>query len=85
MEAITPKEFNDMFDDQKSTYLWDNGIFVSERFVKDDYIVKSYSLLDFYVDVYYSLHDNKIETINALETEDDLNGLLSEIKLIDYL
>lgn len=80
---VTADKFNKMVTDAKANFLWDNGVFVNERVSYNKYLIKVYSLLDFYVEVYYSIEDNKIEDIYAIETEEDWDGFLKTIDLKD--
>ena len=82
---MTPDKFNSMLTDAKANFLWDNGVFVDERISYNKYLIKIYSLLDFYVEVYYNINDNKIEDIYALESEDDWEGILKMINLTKLL
>jgi len=79
--VVTAEKFNKMLTDAKANFLWDNGAFVNERVSYNKYLIKIYSLLDFYVEVYYSIEDNKIEDIYAIETEEDWDGFLKTIDL----
>ncbi len=79
--TMTPARFNRLMTDAKANFLWDNGVFVGERVSYNKYLIKIYSLLDFYVEVYYGIEDNKIEDIYAIETEDDWEGFLKTIDL----
>lgn len=79
--TVTADKFNQMMTDAKANFLWDNGVFIDERISYNKYIIKVYSLLDFYVEVYYSIEDNKIEDIYAIETEEDWDGFLKNIDL----
>lgn len=81
---MTPEKFNSLITDAKANYLWDNGVFIDERICYNKFIIKVYCLLDFYVEVYYSMSDNKIEDIYALETEEDWEGFLKNIDLKEY-
>ena len=81
---MTPEKFNSLITDAKANYLWDNGVFIDERMCYNKFIIKVYSLLDFYVEVYYSMSDNKIEDIYALETEEDWEGFLKNIDLKEF-
>lgn len=82
---MTPDKFNHMLTDAKANFLWDNGVYVDERVSYNKYLIKIYSLIDFYVEVYYSLEDNKIEDIYAIETDEDWEGFLKVIDLQDLL
>ena len=83
--SMNPSKFNRMITDAKANFLWDNGIFVDERVSYNKYLIKVYSLIDFYVEVYYSIDDNKIEDIYAIETEQDWEGFLKTIDLSQLL
>lgn len=80
---MTPADFNKKPTEGKATVLWDNGVYAGERVVYNKYLVKIYSLLDFWVEVYYDIKDNRLEDIYALETEEDFNGILNSIDLVE--
>lgn len=56
-------EFNKLPLDQKTNYLWDNGICLNQRLVKNQYIVCIFSLDTFYVEAVYSKRNNKVDRI----------------------
>lgn len=82
---MTAKNFNELSIENKSTYLWENGIYVDERVSYNKYLIKIYSLDDFYVEVYYSIEDNKIEDIYGVETDEDWEGFLKTIDLRELM
>ncbi|GIV32778.1 MAG: hypothetical protein KatS3mg031_0313 [Chitinophagales bacterium] len=79
--TMTAARFNRLMMDAKANFLWDNGVYVGERVSYNKYLIKIYSLMDFYVEVYYGMEDNKIEDIYAIETEEDWEGFLKTIDL----
>ena len=83
MITMTAEKFNSLITDSKANFLWDNGVYVDERISYNKYLIKIYSLVDFYVEVYYCIEDNKIEDIYAIETDEDWEGFLKYINLKD--
>ena len=84
MMLMTPVKFNTLMTDAKANFLWDNGMYVDERISYNKYLIKIYSLMDFYVEVYYSMEDNKIEDIYAIQTDEDWDSFLKGINLKDF-
>ena len=83
MITMTAEKFNSLITDSKANFLWDNGVYVDERISYNKYLIKIYSLVDFFVEVYYCIEDNKIEDIYAIQTEEDWEGFLKYIQLKD--
>lgn len=83
---LTVQEFNGLASETRANYLWEHGVFFAERFVKQDFIVKTYSLGKFYADVWYSLHTNKIEDIFGFDTDDAvLDNIIKDIDLRKFI
>ena len=78
---MTAKQYNELSTNARADYLWDQGIFLLQRQVKGNYIIKMYSLEKFFVEVCYNATDNCIDDISALEKDDDWYGYLNFINL----
>ena len=77
-------KYKELSVDDKASLLWENGSFVEDRVQYNKYKVCTYSLYNFYVEVFYDISNNKIKRITALETESEWHGYLSSINL-NYL
>ena len=64
----------------KADILWQQGTFLQEIIEYGKYRINIYELHKFFVGVYYSVKDNRIEKIEVLET-DFKQSLLKEISL----
>ena len=78
---MTAQEFNMLNLDQKGEVWNTNSIFIDERIVYNKHKIVIYSVFNFYVEVFYSIKDNKIENLKALENIEDWEGYLKSIKL----
>jgi len=78
---MTPQEFNMLGLDQKGEVWNTNSIVIDERIVYNKHKIVIYSVFNFYVEVFYSIKDNKIEDLKALENIEDWEGYLKSIKL----
>jgi hypothetical protein len=52
--------------DEKTNYLWDNGICLNQRMVNNEYIVCIFSLADFFVEAVYSKKNNRVDRISPI-------------------
>lgn len=77
-------EYKQLELNKRASILWENGTFIEDRIMYGKYKICTYSLFDFFVEVFYDIHDNSIKRINALEDEIDWKGYLDSINL-DYL
>ncbi len=78
---MTAQEFNTINFEQKSALLTENSIFIDERFIYGKYKILMYSLFNFYVEVYYHIEHNEIETVKALVDLKDWESYMSSIQL----
>ncbi len=53
--------------DERTNYLWDNGVCLNQRLVENKYIICIFSLDSFYVEAIYSRENNKVNTIRAVD------------------
>lgn len=63
---MTIKEFRNLPLDEKTNYLWDNGVCLGQRMVQNSYVVCIFSLNDFFVEARYSKNNNKVDAIMPL-------------------
>lgn len=57
--------------DEKTNYLWDNGICLGQRLVDKRYIVSIFDLGHFFVEVKYSSQNTGIDLIRIMEEVND--------------
>ena len=81
---LSISEYNNLTLDQKGEILFTKGDYIDHRVQYHKYKIAIYSLGNFYVEVFYDVHNNEIKRINALENEQDWTGYLESINL-DYL
>jgi len=74
-------DYNKLITNDKANILWDKGTHIDERVIYNKHTVVMYALFNFYVEVYYSVKDNKIKEIKALKSDEDWEGYLKSIKL----
>ena len=55
--------FNRLPLDQKTTYMWDNGICLAQRIVENRYILCIFELDGFFVEAIYSRRNNRVNAI----------------------
>lgn len=73
-------EFNILPDSEKADIVWEHGAFLTNR-VEGRFGINLYSLSDFYVEVWYSTPNNKIEEIRTFKSIEPLEPYLGEIDL----
>ena len=66
---MTAEEYKLLTIEGRANILWQEGTFLSEVIEYGKYLVNIYELHTFFVGVYYSVSDNKIEKIEVLETD----------------
>ena len=81
---MTAKEFNSLSLDGKGV-VFQEGTYVDQRIVYNEHKIVMYSLHNFYVEIYYNAHSNKIEDIDALESLDDWDNFMASVKLGDLI
>ncbi|MBE0662549.1 MAG: hypothetical protein IH597_08785 [Bacteroidales bacterium] len=67
-------------NDAKSQLLWEQGIYVMNRF-EDDLAINLYMLSDFYVEAWYNQNSNKIVKLRPFRSLNLLETYLNQIKL----
>jgi|TARA_R100000750_G_scaffold30200_3_gene19204 hypothetical protein len=77
-------KYNQLNLNQKGEILFSKGNYIDYRIEYNKYKIALYSLGNFYVEVFYDVHNNEIKRINALENEQDWHGYLDSINL-EYL
>jgi hypothetical protein len=64
---MTTRDFTLLPPDEKTNYLWDNGICIGQRLVDYAYIVSIFDLGSFFVEVRYSRSNTGIDAIRVME------------------
>ncbi len=64
---MTIRDFSHLPLDEKTNYLWDNGICLGQRLVDRRYIVSIFDLGNFFVEVKYSSKNTGIDLIRIME------------------
>ena len=84
---ITKHKFRNLDIDRKGEYVFQEGEYIGLREYYN-HKINLYSLFDFFVEVWYFPEENKIEKIEVMESEknldlyiDKMNELESELKL----
>lgn len=78
---MTATEYNKLSDEQRSVLLIENGMFIEDRIDDGKYKIVMYGLFNFYVEAFYHIENNKIETIQALANIDDWERYLQSLNL----
>ncbi len=73
-------EFKYQEKQKKQQLLFDNGVFLASRFIKD-YQLVLYAVDSFYVEVYFDLEHQQIGYIKAFSSTDDLMPYLDSIEI----
>lgn len=64
---MTIRDFSQLPLDEKTNYLWDNGVCLGQRLVDRSYIVSIFDLGGFFVEVKYSSANTGIDLIRIME------------------
>jgi hypothetical protein len=56
-------DFNNLPFDEKTNYLWDNGVCLNQRLVDNSFIVCIFEVDSFFVEAIYSRNNNSIDSI----------------------
>ena len=65
---MTSDEYKLLSIDERADVLWKNGTFLEEIIEYGKYRIMIYGLHSFFVSVYYSVKENKIEKIEVMRT-----------------
>lgn len=82
---MTASEFNKLSPDEKGALLTEQSTFIDERIIYGKYKIIIYSLFNFYIEVYYHVQHNEVETIKAIESIDDWESYMRSINLDSLL
>lgn len=63
MRKMNIENFNHLPLDEKTNYLWDNGVCLSQRIVSEGDIICIFHVDDFYVEAIYSKNNNRVDSI----------------------
>ena len=77
---MTLYEYIPLSTDEKAQILWEQGIFVMNRF-EGDLAVNLYMLSDFYVEAWYNQKSNKIVKLRPFRSLNVLEIYLNQIKV----
>lgn len=77
---ITIGRFNTLDMDEKSYYLWHGATFL-HVYEEGEFRVNLFHMNDYYIELWYSMETNKIETIRAFTSIDCLEPFLKNIRL----
>lgn len=64
--AMNIKDFKRLPLDERTNYLWDNGVCLGQRMYANQYIICIFSLNDFFVEARYSKNNNRVDAIMPL-------------------
>lgn len=59
-------EFTQLPKDEKTNYLWDYGVCLGQRLVREEEIVCLFQVNEFFVEAIYSRENNRVESILPL-------------------
>lgn len=74
------EEFDYLIEDDKLIYLWNHGIFLTER-NHDDYKINLYSLHDYFVELWYNPLTDSIELIAPFRSSSRLDPYINKYEL----
>ena len=80
MNNVSISEFNSLTMDEKAWHLWHGACFL-HVFEKDGYRINLFYLSNYYIELWYSISENKVETIRAFRSVRLLEPFLSNINL----
>jgi len=79
---ITKSKFNQLSINLKGEYVFQDGEYIAMREYYN-HRINLYSLNDFFVEVWYSPGENKIEKIEVLESENTLDLYIDNMNELD--
>ena len=65
--------------DQKTTYMWDNGICLAQRIVENRYILCIFELDGFFVEAIYSRRNNRVNAILPIADIPEWEGYVDQV------
>ena len=71
--------FNRLPLDQKTTYMWDNGICLAQRIVENRYILCIFELDGFFVEAIYSRCNNRVNAILPIADIPEWEGYVDQV------
>lgn len=82
---MTASDFNKLTLDEKGKLLTEQSVFLDERVIYGKYKIIIYSLFNFYIEAYYHVQHNEVETIKAIESIEDWESYMRSINLNSLL
>ncbi len=82
---MTAQEFNMLEIGPKADLLWPEGSFLDHRIDNDHAMVVIYKLYDLFVEVHFDVVSKDVTKINALDTDEDHEGYLNSVSLVNLL
>ncbi len=82
---MNAQQYNLLEIGPKADLLWPDGTFPDHRVDNDHAMVVIYKLYDLFVEVHFDVSSKDITKINALDTEEDMEGYLNSVSLIKLL
>ena len=77
-------EFNELTLDEKAWYLWHGATFL-HVYEKSKYRVNLFHLNDYYIELWYHMEGNKVDSIKAFKSADLLEPFLQNIHIDNLL
>lgn len=71
--------FNRLPLDEKTNYMWDHGVCLSQRIVENRYILCIFELNGFYVEAIYSRRNNRVNAILPIAELPEWEGYVDQV------
>jgi hypothetical protein len=84
-EMITLKAFNQLSKFQQCALLWQEGIFMSNRFSRNGFSINLYHAGNFYAEVWYNGNTKQVGSIRTFRNLNKLEPYLDSIDIKDVL
>jgi len=71
--------FNRLPLDEKTSYMWDNGVCLAQRIVENRYILCIFQLDEFFVEAIYSRRNNRVNAILPIADIPEWEGYVDQV------
>ncbi|HHZ94532.1 MAG TPA: hypothetical protein EYN67_03000 [Flavobacteriales bacterium] len=71
--------FNRLPLDEKTSYMWDNGVCLAQRVVENRYILCIFKLDGFFVEAIYSRRNNRVNAILPIADIPEWEGYVDQV------